>query len=346
MERAFWISAALSVAGYLVWGAAAVARGADLGLALAVMRGEKGAVYQMKEVYLVTISGVTTLTQLGIPAVILGVMLAAIRGWRRIWPVVASLFFLAVVRAMFNAERLAIIELAIPMIVICLRVLVFESARFDSHYRKRLQLVPIAGGFCLVGLFAGFEYFRSWTTFYSGGDQTFWQFIILRLTGYYVTALNNGALYAARFDTVWAPFSTLHFLWRFPVTGGLITAAYPNLKLDNTAFDPYMMQLDRDANQEFNNQSALLPPIVDFGIPGALLYWLLAGLLCGLLYRWFIDGKPAGLLFYPLFFTGVTETTRISYWGEGRCVSACFILLPLAWYCSSWARRKPMGRLA
>lgn len=339
IRRTFWLCVALSITGYVVWGLVAVARGVSLRLVMAVLAGEKGAIYQMKEVYLVTVSGVTTLTQLGIVAVILGVMLGAIEGWRKVGPALAVLFVLALIRAQLNAERLALIELAIPAVVIGLRLIVFESPGLAGRLKVILQLAPIGAVLGLLCLFGVFEYFRSWNSFYAGGDQSFWQFVVLRLTGYYVTALNNGALMAARFDSLDAPFSVFHFLWRFPVTGGLMAAAYPNIKLDNLVLDPYMQVLDREANVEFNNSSALLPPIVDFGEAGALFFWLAAGLLCGLLYRWFLDGKASGLLFYPIFFTGVTETTRIMYWGEGRAVTAYLILIPLAWLCGMWARR-------
>ena len=339
MTRVFWLCVALSVAGYVVWAGVAVARGASLGLAMGVLRGEKGAADAMKEVYLGTISGVTTLTQLGIPATILGVMIGAVQSWKRVVPALMLLFGLAVVRALFNSERLAIIELAIPAIVIALRLVVFESPRFQGRFKTLLQFAPLGAGVVLLGMFGIFEYFRSWSTYYAGGDQTFWAFVLYRLAGYYSTALNNGALMVSRIDPVGAPFATLHFLWRFPLVSSLVQSAYPNLKLDNGDFDPYMQTVDREANPEFNNASALLPPVVDFGIPGALLFWLLAGLLCGLLYRWFLDGKATGLLFYPVFFTGVTETTRIMYWGEGRAVTAYFILIPMAWLCTVWARR-------
>lgn len=339
LERAFWLCVGLSIAGYMVWATVAVARGATLGLALAVIRGEKGAIYEMKEVYLGTISGVTTMTQLGIPAMILGVMISTVKGWKRVVGPIGLLFVLAIIRALFNAERLAIIELAVPLVVIALRLKVVESPRFRGGFKGLLQFAPIGGGVILLGIFGVFEYFRSWSSYYSGGDQSFWTFVVLRLTGYYVTALNNGALAISRLDTIDAPFSVLHFLWRFPITGKLMDAAYPAIKLDAARLDPYMQILDREANQEFNNSSALLPPVVDFGIPGALLFWLLAGVLCGLLYRWFLDGRASGLLLYPVFFTGVTETTRIMYWGEGRAVTAFLILLPLAWLCGTWAKR-------
>ena len=202
-----------------------------------------------------------------------------------------------------------------------------------------MQYLPIAAGGLFLAMFGIFEYFRSWSSYYAGGSQSFWEFVTYRLAGYYVTALNNGALMVSRIDPVGAPFGTLHFLWRFPLVSSVVQSAYPNLRLDNIDFDPYMQILDREANQEFNNQSALFPPIVDFGLPGALLFWLAVGLLCGLLYRWFLDGKAAGLMLYPIFFIGITETTRIMYWGEGRAVIAYFILVPLAWLCSTLARR-------
>ena len=170
IARAFWLCVVLSIAGYLAWAGVAMVRGASPGLALGVLRGEKGASYLMKEVYLGTISGVTTLTQLGIPAMILGVMLGAVNGWRKVIAPLIMLSLLAVIRALFNSERLAIIELAIPALVIGLRLIVLESPRFHGRLKGILQFAPIGGAVGLVGIFAVFEYFRSWTTYYAGGD--------------------------------------------------------------------------------------------------------------------------------------------------------------------------------
>jgi oligosaccharide repeat unit polymerase len=334
ITRCFWLCFYGALAGYLIWASAAVARGADLALVMGVLSGEKGAADLMKDVYLVTISGITTLTQLGLAAVILGVMIGAAKGWKKVRLPIAVLFALAMVRALFNSERLAILELAIPAGVLAMRLVVLESPLFCGRLRTALKFLPMAAAGLFFPLFACYEYFRSWSSFYSGGDMNFWQFASIRLLGYYTTALNNGALMVSRLDPVGAPFAVLHFLWRFPPFNSFIVAIYPNLKLDNADFDPYLQILSREANLEFNNSSGLFPPVVDFGIPGALLFWLLAGVLCGLLYRWFREGRISGLFFYPLFFIGVTETTRILYWGEGRVVTAYFVLLPLAWLCS------------
>lgn len=336
----FWICFYGSLAGYLIWAGAAVARGANVALAMGVMSGEKGAADIMKEVYLVTISGVTTLTQLGLAAMILGVMIGAAQGWKKVRAPIAVLFALAIVRALFNSERLAIIELVIPAVVLGIRLVVLESPHYRGRIRTALNFLPLAAASLLFSLFSCFEYFRSWTSYYSGGGMNFWTFASVRLLGYYTTALNNGALLVSRVDPLGAPFSTLHFLFRLPPFNSLFLGFFPNIKPENPDFDSYLQILSRDANQEFNNQSGLFPPVIDFGIPGAVLYWLLAGLLCGLLYRWFREGKVSGLFFYPLFFTGITETTRILYWGEGRVVTAYLVLLPLAWLCSVAVRRE------
>ncbi len=329
-----------SVVGYAVWLGAALVRGADLALFIGVLKGEKYAAYAMKEVYLVTVSGVTTLTQFGIAGVLIGVMIGVTKGWRRVRWQLAILLFLAVCRALLNSERLAVIELVVPATVLFLRLGVLESPWWD-RLRRPLQFLPLAGVGMLVLVFGAFEYFRSWTSFYSGGDLGFWEFTSLRLLGYYVTALNNGALYVARFDTIGAPFSTLHFLWRFPVISSLAKAVFPNTPFEgaNVDTDPYLQMLDREANPEFNNGSGLMPPIVDFGVMGGILFWLCAGLLCGLLYRWYQQKRAGGLMFYPVFFIGVVEIARILYWGEGRVVTAYFILIPFVWICGQWARR-------
>jgi oligosaccharide repeat unit polymerase len=340
ITRCFWICFYGSLAGYLVWAGAAVARGANLSLAIGVMTGEKGAADSMKDVYLVTISGVTTLTQLGLASIVTGVLIGAAQGWKKVRLPIAVLFLLAIVRALFNSERLAIIELAIPAAVLSIRLIVLESPLYRGRVKAALQFLPLAAGTLLFSIFSCFEYFRSWSSYYAGGDLNFWEFASVRLLGYYTTALNNGALMVSRLDPVGAPFATFHFLWRMPPFNSLFAALYPNLKLDNVDFDPYMQILNREANPEFNNQSGLFPPVVDFGLPGAVLYWLLAGVLCGLLYRWFRQGKVSGLFLYPLFFIGITETTRILYWGEGRVVTAYFVLLPLAWMCSAYVARE------
>ena len=339
IHKTFWICFWAALAGYAAWAGAAAARGADLALVSGVLQGEKGTSYVMKEVYLVTISGVTTLTQLGLAALILGILLGMATGWCKVAVPLVLLYVLAAARALFNSERLAVIELAIPTIVLVVRLGVLESRSWTARRGLWLQFAPVVGAGALVGLFGASEYFRSWSTFYSGGKQSFWEFVLLRLTGYYVTALNNGALLVSRLETIGGPYFTLHFLWRLPLFNTLAHAVYPNLQLDNLDVDPYMSVLEREANPEFNNGGGLLLPMIDYGFVGSLLFWLLAGLLCGAAYRQFQEKRPAGLLFYPLLFTGVVEMVRILYWGEGRVVTAYLALFPVVWMWTAACRR-------
>ena len=343
MERAFSFCFWSTVAGYLAWGAAAAARGASLSLVLGVLKGEKGASYVMKETYLGTISGVTTLTQFGIAAVVLGVILASRNGWRGLRLRFGLIFAMAVARALFNSERLAIIELAIPVAVALMRLKVLDSERLPARLRAMLPFAPIAGSVLLLVLFAASEYFRSWSTYYAGGDMGFWTFASLRLVGYYVTALNNGAVLMTFVGPVGAPFFMLHFLWRFPLMSSVVENLYPKLPWSG-GDDPYMTILDLHANPEFNNGGGYFAPALDVGFWGALIFWLIAGLVCGLCYRLYTQKHIGGLLFYPVLFTGVAEMPRILYWGEGRIVPVYVVLGVIAWKCLSQAHKRALER--
>lgn len=331
----FW----LTLAGYAAWAGAAILRGATLSLAMGILSGDKGAASLMKDVYLVTISGVTTLTQLGLTAVVLGGLIGAVRGWRQVrWPLVI-LFGMAVVRALMNSERLAIVELAIPLMVVVIRLLVLDSPELMGRLGVMVRIAPVAGVAALVGLFAASEYFRSWANYYSGGDIGFWTFVTLRLTGYYVTALNNGALLIERLQPTGIPFFTMHFLWRFPGTGSFLSDLFPNLPYLSETTPPIESVLTVGANFEFNNPDGYLLPMLDFGVVGALVFWLVVGLICGFLYRSFCRKQPLGLLLYPLVFVGIVEMPRFLYWGEGRVVPALVLLGLLAYYCRKWQIR-------
>ena len=74
-------------------------------------------------------------------------------------------------------------------------------------------------------------------------------------------------------------------------------------------------------------------PIVDFGLPGALLYWLMMGLACGWLYRLFCRKHPLGLTLYPLLFIGIAEMPRVIYFGEGRVIPAYVVLAFVSYLC-------------
>ena len=79
-------------------------------------------------------------------------------------------------------------------------------------------------------------------------------------------------------------------------------------------------------NPEFNNPGGLAVPAVDFGAVGGVLFFLVAGLVIGFAHRSWRAGNPAGLLLYPVLFTGLLELPRYLYWTQGRVVPAYLVL--------------------
>ena len=339
LEGAFNVFFVLSLLGYLVWGAAAVSRGANLDTALGVLRGEKGATDLMKNVYLITISGVTTLTQLAIGAGILGVLVGLKKGWKTVGWKFGVMMAFTIVRALMNSERLAIIELVIPAAIIFVRLSILDSPRWTGQLWPVLKAIPVFAFGGLFTIFGTSEYFRSWTNYYAGGNLNFFEFVAFRLLGYYATAFNNGALLSERLHATGIPFLSMHFLWRFPVISNVVLLFLPELEVDPAMDTPYMSILDREGNPEFNNGCGWLHPLMDFGYLPAILYWLVCGIVCGLLYRSFQRRQAWGLMLYPIIFISIVELPRILYWAEGRNLVPVLSMIPIVLVCVRYARQ-------
>ncbi|MCC6591317.1 MAG: oligosaccharide repeat unit polymerase [Bryobacterales bacterium] len=324
----FYGMAALTIVGYVAWAGAAIVRGADLKLVFDILGGSRGAASRMKEVYLVTIPGVTTLTQFGIPSVILGALLLTRYAGKRIVPVIACLFVFTFARAFFNSERLAVIEMALPAIIVGAPLAAGRKDRKWWMSPGAIAVAPVVGFIFVFGLFAASEYFRSWLNFYAAGHRSFPEFIAARFTGYYATALNNGAFLSERLLPLDYPFFSIRFLYRFPLLNTLIRSVF------ESPFEREEAMLDilsRGANPEFNNGGGLLLPFIDWGFPGGLFFWMVAGLAAGASYASFRRMKLAGILTYPILFTAVIEAPRVLYAAEGRVFPAwCAVVVALA----------------
>jgi oligosaccharide repeat unit polymerase len=322
----FNLSFALTILAYVIWFGVAIKNGLRLDAIVQVLHATSDATYDLRDEYLTTIPGVTTATQFGLAVVALGVPLGAVTGWRRVRWQLLAVFGLAFARSFLNSERLAIIELLVPFVV----SFIFFRPPTTRRANRAIQAAPVLGTVVLFFFFAGAEYFRSWSSFYAQNESGFWSFIGLRLMGYYTTALNNGAM-------VWRvshPLSyrleliTLDFVWRFPLVNNLLPLIFPffGVPLDVSGYR-YDALLQATANPELTNPSGVFGPIVDCGVAGGLLYWLLSGLICGWLYRQLKLHKPAGIFLYPLLYIGLAEAARILYWAEGRLFPAMFLLV-------------------
>jgi uncharacterized membrane protein YeaQ/YmgE (transglycosylase-associated protein family) len=275
--------------------------------------------------HLTTIPGVTTATQFGLTVVTLGVPLGIVDGWRTVRWQFLTVFALALTRCFLNQERLAVIELVVPLVV---SVLGFRPMGKRLHLLT--QFGPVIGGVFLYLGFSIAEYFRAWSSFYAVRESNFWSFMAIRLAGYYATALNNGALLWKVSQPLAAglPKYTFDFLWRFPILKDVLATAFPSLSFPEELSETHWGDLlATSANPELNNPSGIFLPFVDYGVAGGLLWWLLAGLICGFLYKEFKRRSVAGIFLYPAIYIGLIEATRILYWATGRFFPDIFTLV-------------------
>ena len=327
MRALFKASFYLSLLGYVLWVGLAIERGMTLRSAWDVITGEKFAMFDARYTYLQTVGGVTTLTEFGTATMVLGALLGFYRGWRRVRFKLGALIAMALIRALLNSERFALIELIVPFLIAVLALKYLGSFEFSQRARWLVNLAPAVGIVVLLLFFTSFEYFRSWTNYYSGRDQSLWEFGSMRLLGYYVTSFNNGAYFLNRLDPLSAPYFTLHFLWTFPLSSPVVKRLFPNPLLDSTDKWFYFPFLNSDANLEFNNADGMLFPLMDFGIAGGLIYWFAVGLVCGLIYELYRQRQASGLLLYPIVYLSLMEVPLALYWGEGRAVFPMLLLL-------------------
>lgn len=270
------------------------------------------------------IPGLTSLVSLQSVLAVLIVAYTAMTGRERPRHFTYLLFlvaFLCLMRTWLWSERLATIELAIPIIIL-------KLARFDYDPRRKvrfLMFAPILGVAALFLLFMAGEYFRSWQYYQHVFAGSFPEFIATRLAGYYATSLNNGAALLTLHDPFYAPSNTLKWLYKFPLWS-LIDPSW--LK---GSFDEAPM-LQAYLNPEFNNMSGIFQPLSDFGTPAGILIWAALGALTGALFSSFATGGVTGLILYPLWFTGIVEMLRVFYWGETRFFPALIGALIVAHY--------------
>ena len=321
LQIGFWVGVLVAVFGYICWLLYSIKNGLRPHDLIALIKGEPEAAFTIRD-KTDTIAGITTLTQIGMGTGIVGVLLGCRFGWRRVAIPLALLLSLAFAHAYFRSERLAIIELGLPMTIAFL----FISRQADQGTIRRwlLTILPLGAVFLLYVLFSFSEFFRSWTSHYSQHQNSFFWFSFIRLVGYYATALNNGAALLQTLPPRPIPYETIAWFWKMPVLNNFITYS------DLTGVDPtaeYHALLKSDVNPEFNNPSGIFPVVMDYGLIGALLFWFFAGIIAVLLYRLFMSGRLPGLLLYPFFYVGLLESPRLFYWGGSRSFATWAFLL-------------------
>lgn len=291
-----------------------------------------------------TIPGVTTLTQFGMAAVVVSSILIVKKySHAELCRLLAVVAF-GVLRAFINSERLAILELVVPIVV----VFAASLASKPGKSRRYAQIIPFVFPALVVAIFAASEYFRSWTFYRLQGTYSFGEFVLYRIAGYYATAANNGYLNFTHLrwhDRV--PFDTISGLWQAPgveklglyeMLGGRIP---PIAQGDDAS--PYTTVLSLFGNPEFNSESGYASAFVDYGLVGGLIFFFIVGLLIGSFYKSFCSGSIYGLLNYPVAFIGVLELPRYVYWTYGRVIYT-WLAIAIIIYLVSASRRRGRTR--
>jgi hypothetical protein len=218
---------------------------------------------------------------------------------------------LTLFRVYIWSERLAMIEMAVPFGLAAGRWM--ATSRLPAVGALRL-LGPYAALPFVILYFGVAEYYRSWTSGTYNGKMDFWDFAIGRFASYYYTALNNAAGFAA---TQPRPLFEFEFIleWAHKAPFGVGKIFSEFVGFQGPRWEWY---LESYQDPEFNSPSALFTVVADLGLMGALGYMLLVGLVSGMIFRMYRQGRLAGVLVFPLFFISFLELFRYPYLGQPR----------------------------
>jgi hypothetical protein len=208
------VSLVLSIAAYVVWFASGIIRAGGVVALFELWRYDPEGV---KAAILVTFPGVTTLTQLAVAAIPLAFAFKLIRPGSAIRVLVVVVFAFAVLRTLLYSERLALIELVLPLAFLIAAPRKVTVSRI-AFYALALLLAAITF-FAATELRRSYAYTRDFST--SGATARFF--------GYYLTSVNNGMAVVDEYPARTPFFSTGEFLWRLPAVGDLRVEHFPGV---------------------------------------------------------------------------------------------------------------------
>jgi oligosaccharide repeat unit polymerase len=306
----------ITLVGYAIYLGLAVLRAGPLNYVHVLLSGDNydGALKDLTP----SIPGVTTLSQVGVIVAVMSELLYRMtreKSYRR-W--LFLLIGLAAFRSFFYTERLATIEVVVPVLVLGAMYVWRNGTR---KQRRQLVIAPLLALPLLIGAFGIFEHSRSWVFYREISNDSYPEFVGKRLAGYYATSFNNGALLTKQYNENFTrmPFFTTDAIWNAPVIGQV--HAYKAITGEEglARWDRILAEY---ANPEFNSPCGIAGPFVDYGRVGGLIFLGLLGLTVGFLWRRFDGATPLGLLVYPIAVVAVSELPRYGYLTAGRATPA------------------------
>ena len=341
IRRWFYGTVWLTLFGYAAWFAVGLKNGFTPRMLVNLMTPGSANADWIRHDLFPTVPGVTTCTQFGIPAVVLGLWLY-FRGAKTVVVPLLVLVTVASVRAVLFNERTALIEMFVPGALVALRMRVLGRP-VPQRIQRGLRLAPLIAPVVLLIFFGSFEYVRSWR-FYQNSFNSFTEFTVWRLSGYYTTAHNNGAMAMETEQPRPLPYHTLRPLWLFP---GVRESPLSYDKLTGLDVEEnHTDMLERYGNVELNNEGGLFQPTLDFGIAGSLLFWMGYGFVAGRCYRGFQSGTIAGVTIFPLIYLSILEVPLVLFLCYPRMFPAFVTLIAMAWTTRGKQSLHPADRLA
>jgi len=303
--------ATITFGAYAIWFILAIVRGLNFVTITALVSGDSGAMYILRNDYFGTVGGVTTWMELG---VLLGplTILRSRAGIRSGSPILVVLFLFALTRAFLNSERLALVEVIVSTLIACLALR--QEAPKPLLSKARVLVFFILSWVGLIVAFGAFEYFRSWRSQGLSSGRGFAEFVGTLFFGYYATALNLAA-----FDN-WI-MNGQHWLGAM-FDGGFYRAIF-GVSPTGDAQGIYGFVT-------FTNRSGLLTPVNALGFVGSAILWSVIGLLIGKLARQASFGGALALAAYCATATGMLEVVRIFYFGSSRFLPIIIGIIALA----------------
>ena len=247
------------------------------------------------------IGGLTTMTEIGVLVAPLSMFFFQQTKKKKYLIHLLILFLAAVVRARLFSERLAFLEIFIP--VVCLYF-------GNKPYKKKYEFIPIYGMIIVFGIFACAEYARSWLGYYSNVySGSFLSFVGYRIVGYYSVAVNTECTMLVHSTNMFFPFRLTEWIFSFPFVEEFLTS----LGIHND----FGKILEMFGNVEYNNPGGLLVGIVDFGLFGIFISFFF-GRIFGGIYKSYKQGYLVGMVLYPSVFLCLLELPRYFYFGTNR----------------------------
>lgn len=298
-----YAAVALTLLGYAIYFAAS---NASPSMFLAAMQGELKANFALKDSF-DKIPGITSFMNLACWwFVYVAFRLAVQRKPITAIEIAITLLLLGLtmVRGFAVNERRVIFELLVPAAIAC----VFWKRHWGPAMMRFIWIGPVLAPLVLCLVFCVTEYFRSWTNFWQFGmtELPYIQWALVRLAGYYVTAINNGI--AALSDPSLHTYGTLTFsgIAKFPFLNDLFWTDYDRL----TAMADYKAIITRLANEEFNNPGGASVVMIDFGRVAGAAVLFFTGFFISITYRMAQRGGLISVMLYSQVFFSMLEITR------------------------------------